>query len=271
MSILPPLSLRASRVNIRSIHPPSIIKQLPSRINERISSLVMRCKGIRKSNPGIQRDLTKKWFHATASLHRQDQYKHRKEQEQIKTSQHSVVQPPLQSICTKRCGPRIPDHEAERDEFPKGHVLRKILNRNTIKVSYSCMGNMKSTINRHMPRFSKLKHQLKERVAIAEKNSRCPLNTACLTESLVYKATVLAENHEPQTYIGMTEHNFKTRFRSHKMSFENLNYRSSTTLSKYICNFNCREENPFKQKIRAVGQIRHRNKFYAANYKPPRV
>ena len=85
-----------------------------------------------------------------------------------------------------------------------------------------------------MPRFSKLKHQLKQRVAIAEKNSTCPLNGACLTESLVYKATVLAENHEPQTYVGMTEHNFKTQFPNHKMLFENPNYRSSTTLSKYV-------------------------------------
>ena len=45
------------------------------------------------------------------------------------------------------------------------------------------------------------------------------------------------ENHEPQTYIGMTEHidnNFKTLFRNPKTSFENPNCRSSTTLSKYI-------------------------------------
>ena len=54
-----------------------------------------------------------------------------------------------------------------------------------------------------------------------------------LTESLVYKVTVLAESHVTQTYIGITEHDFKKQFHNHKMSFQNPNYRSSTTLSKY--------------------------------------
>ena len=31
----------------------------------------------------------------------------------------------------------------------KGHELRKILNRNTIKICYSCMNNTKQTINNH--------------------------------------------------------------------------------------------------------------------------
>ena len=110
----------------------------------------------------------------------------------------------------------------------------KILNRNTIKVSYSCIGNMKSLINRHNAKILQTKAPAEAKGCNCRKNSTCPLNRACLTESLVYKATVLAENHEPQTYIGMTEHNVKTRIRNHKMSFENSNYSSSMTLSKYI-------------------------------------
>ena len=119
----------------------------------------------------------------------------------------------------------------------------KILNRNTIKVSYSCMGNMKSLINRHNARILQAKAPTEAKGCNCRKNSTCPLNGACLTESLVYKATVLAENHEPQTYIGMTEHNVKTRFRNHKMSFENPNYCSSMTLSKYIWDLKDEETN----------------------------
>ena len=95
------------------------------------------------------------------------------------------------------------------------------------------MGNMKS-INRYNAKNLQAEAPTEAKGCNYRKNSTCPLNGACLTESLVYKATVLAENREPQTYIGMTEHNFKARFRNHKILFENPNYRSSTTLSKYI-------------------------------------
>ena len=33
--------------------------------------------------------------------------------------------------------------------FPKGHKLRKIFNRNTIKISYSCINNTKQIIDNH--------------------------------------------------------------------------------------------------------------------------
>jgi hypothetical protein len=35
------------------------------------------------------------------------------------------------------------------DEFPPGHPLHKIFNRNTVKISYSCMPNIKQTIDGH--------------------------------------------------------------------------------------------------------------------------
>ena len=191
--------------------------------------------------------------------------------------------------------------------FPKGHILHKVFNRITIKVSYSCMGNMKSLINRHNAKILQAEAPTEAKGCNCRKNSTCPLNGACLTESLVYKATVLAENHKPQTYIGMTEHNLKTRFRNHKMSFENPNYRSSTTLSKYIwdlkeeetnyeikwsivkrvrayksgdaqchlclqeklCILNAEKTTLLNKRSELLAKCRHRNKFYAANYKPP--
>ena len=38
--------------------------------------------------------------------------------------------------------------------FPKGHALHKLFNRNTVKVSYSCMNNMASIISGHNAKFS---------------------------------------------------------------------------------------------------------------------
>jgi hypothetical protein len=39
--------------------------------------------------------------------------------------------------------------------FPPAHILHKIINRNTIKVSYRCMPNMKEVIGRHNSKIAK--------------------------------------------------------------------------------------------------------------------
>ena len=56
-----------------------------------------------------------------------------------------------------------------------------------------------------------------------------------LKESAVYQANVWTENHNPpQTYVGLMENSFKTRYSNHKSSFSTANKRHNTELSKYI-------------------------------------
>ena len=43
-----------------------------------------------------------------------------------------------------------------KDLFPAGHKLRKIFNRNTIKLSYSCMTNVKQIIDGHSKAILKM-------------------------------------------------------------------------------------------------------------------
>ena len=50
----------------------------------------------------------------------------------------------------------------------------------------------------------------------------------------MYRATVTTNDQEQKYYIGMTESSFTSRFRNHKMSFNNEKYSSSTTLSTHI-------------------------------------
>ena len=65
--------------------------------------------------------------------------------------------------------------------------------------------------------------------------TECSLSGNCLKESVVYQATVSTEDHNPpQTYVGLTENSFKTRYSNHKSSFSNANKRHNTELSKYI-------------------------------------
>ena len=63
----------------------------------------------------------------------------------------------------------------------------------------------------------------------------CPLQGKCLTSSVIYQATVnRLDNHQKETYIGLTEHPFKTRYYSHIHSFKKDSQRDATTLSQHI-------------------------------------
>ena len=50
---------------------------------------------------------------------------------------------------------------------------------------------------------------------------------------MIYQATVSANNSE-ETYVGLTENDFKSRYRKHLSSIRHSRYRNSTELSKHI-------------------------------------
>ena len=99
--------------------------------------------------------------------------------------------------------------------FPKDKKLSKIFNRNTIKVSHSCLANVKQTISNKNPRLLQL-HRMKEssqhsKLCNCWHKSSCPLDGKCLTKCVVYKATVTKTTSSYQdTYIRQRENEFKT-------------------------------------------------------------
>jgi hypothetical protein len=64
--------------------------------------------------------------------------------------------------------------------------------------------------------------------------ARCPLEGKCLTKNVVYEAQVSTVNRT-KIYIGSTGNDFKSRYYSHKSSF-NHRGNNETELSKYIWN-----------------------------------
>ena len=111
-----------------------------------------------------------------------------------------------------------------------------MFNRNTVKVSYSCMPNVKSAISRHNNQMlSKTKITPETENCNCQKPSECPLNKKCLSSNIVYKAVVTSAGEgETKEYIGMTATTFKTRYRNHKKSFNYTRYEKDTALSKHI-------------------------------------
>ena len=67
-----------------------------------------------------------------------------------------------------------------------------------------------------------------------QKNT-CPLNGNGHQSSVIYQATVKRNNNNTsETYIGLTENPFKTRYRNHTASFRHTKHRNSTELSKHV-------------------------------------
>ena len=108
------------------------------------------------------------------------------------------------------------------------HLLQKIFNRHTLKLSYSCMPNVKSTMASHR------KSILSKATPAPTHQSRvgCPLEGQCLQTNVVYQATVASET-STESYVGLAI-NFKERYRNHNASFRHTKKRNETELSKHV-------------------------------------
>ena len=105
--------------------------------------------------------------------------------------------------------------------FPKDKRLSKIFNRNTIKVSYSYLPNVKQKISNNNYLLLQL-HRKKESIQDSkicncrQKKTIAHLTASASLKSIVYKATVTeTTSNNQETYIGITENKFKTRFNLH--------------------------------------------------------
>ena len=122
------------------------------------------------------------------------------------------------------------------------------MNRNTVKLNYKCMPNIKRKISQHNHRVMQPVIQQEVLPRCNCRNPPCPLNGACIsTKSVVYKATVKEihnninnnnlnnnNNNNVQTYTGLTKNTFKKRFNGHKSSFNLRKNEHKTTLSAHI-------------------------------------
>ena len=124
--------------------------------------------------------------------------------------------------------------------FPSESPLSKILNRNTIKISYSTLPNMEQIISNHNKRILRGK-EADETNCNCRLKATCPVDNKCIENSVVYKALVTPDptsnrkNIPTQAeYIGLSSNPFKTRFNNHQMTFRQEKYKQSTSLSNFV-------------------------------------
>ena len=125
-----------------------------------------------------------------------------------------------------------------KKHFPKEHKFYKLFNKNNIKISYSCMDNMKKILNSHNKKLLSDKPEsttLPINTCNCRNKTLCPLDGSCLTSGVIYKAEVINTNTGVQkNYIGLAETPFKTRYSNHLKSFKHKKYENETELSKHV-------------------------------------
>ena len=227
-------------IHTKSNHPPSVIKAVPEGINKRLSEISSNEDIFKRAIPEYQAALARSGYthkleykpHTTGTGNNKDKRK--------RSRNITWYNPPFDlSVKTNvgRAFLNIIDNS-----FPVDHMLRTIFNRSTIKLSYSCLPNIKNTIDSHN------KAQLKKSNTETKKNcncrnkANCPLKGECREHNIVYQATVTTRENDnnrtrkknTESYVGLTETEFKLRFANHKQSFTNPRLRNATELSKYI-------------------------------------
>ena len=104
-----------------------------------------------------------------------------------------------------------------KKHFPKEHKFHKIFNKNTLKLSYSCMPNIKTKINTHNRDILRNTPSKNAKQCNCQQKENCPMKGACLKEVLAYYATISCnnKNYKPKLYKGSCETSFKKRY-SHR-------------------------------------------------------
>ena len=214
-------------IHAKSNHPPSIIKHLPTAICSRLSSISCNNEEFVKAKPPYEEALQK-------SGHQSNMTYIEPQNKQKRQRKRNVIwfNPPFNANVTTNVAKSflalIDKH------FPRHHRYHKLFNRNNVKTSYSCMSNMAAIISSHNARVLAPVPVKASRSCNCRQPGKCPLSGNCLTECIVYKATVSVPHKPDKHYYGLTEGPFKTRFNGHTHSFRTESCRRETELSKYI-------------------------------------
>ena len=215
-------------VHSESNHPPSITKNIPVAVNKRLNELSSNKEAFDEASPVYQRALKKSGYNY------QLKYETANSQTRSKRPRRRNItwyNPPFSKNVATNVGRKF--RNIVNKCFQSGHPLKKIFNKNTLKISYSCMPNLERRIDAHNKSILRERPQQPEKMCNCRSKPDCPLKGECLTTNVIYQATVETSDTK-ETYIGLAGDRFKTRYNNHTCSFRDNSKSNSTELSKYI-------------------------------------
>ena len=173
-------------INRKLNHLPTIIKEITKALAKRISDFSSSEVGFNESIPIYSDALRKSAFRCNILLIPKIPNTKRNKK---KTHKRKIIwfNPPY-CLSVKAHVGRIFLKLIQKN-FPKGNSLNNIFNKNTIKVSCSCMGNISSIIlSNHKNILNPVLNT--EYGCNCRSKESCPLQNKCLTPKIVYRADV---------------------------------------------------------------------------------
>ena len=221
-------------VNKSSSHPSSVIKRIPEIVSNRLSTLSSSKRDF-DNNCQPYKDALK-----TAGYSNNIEYEKKQENGRSKHRRKRKAlwwNPPF-SLAVQTNLTKLFFKIIERGIPKNNHLLSKLFNKNSLKISYSCTENIGTVIARHnakiMKEFNSVDNAMMRECNCQARNP-CPLDGHCLVQSVVYRADVTTEHQdEHKFYLGLVSGKFKQRYANHLKSFRHERYKNETTLSTYI-------------------------------------
>ena len=223
-----------------SNHPPSIIKNLPQNINNRLSKISANEEVFTTKIAPYQSALDASGY--THKLTFDPNARNKPTSKRNRNRKVTWFNPPWSHNVKTNIGKKF--LAIIKETFPTNHPLHKYCNRNTIKLSYRCMNNMKREVSRHNTKIlngdkgAAAQQQFKCTCTPHRKPDTCRVlpGIGCQVDNLVYRATVTRnDTSHRETYTGSTYNPIKTRVNQHNGDINTQNEeRSGTTLSVYV-------------------------------------
>ena len=220
-------------INAKSNHPAHIKKSIPSMITKRLCSLSKTKEEFDKCKPDYENALMRSGFKEPLKFEGTCNNERKKKRQRRRKC--LFYNPPYCQSVRNNIGTAF--LRLVNKHFTKTHPYRQIFNRCTLKISYSCMANIKSIIQSHNKKILTETRQSTENEKKCncqkQRKDMCPLAGECIIENVIYEAEVKSDT-TIKRYVGSTGGGFKKRWYKHKSDFNNKKNKLATELSKHI-------------------------------------
>ena len=221
---------RPTYIHKDSNHPPHVTKQLPKTINKRLNEISCDKESFDNFKTDYEKALSESNLRSKLTY---DPPRPENESNTRKRRRNIIwFTPPYNASLKTTIGKEF--LQLLDKHFPVNSPLHKILNRNTVKLSYSCTPNMQTIMQTHNRKLLTPNRPEESTICNCRDKTSCPTPGECCRARVVYKATVNHKNGSSAEYIGSTEPPFKLRYGNHKQSFRLEARQSQTTLSRYV-------------------------------------
>ena len=231
-------------VHSKSNHPKNILKNMSKNTEHRLSKLCSS-KELFDKHKDFYSDILRNSDHR--SVLQYDENPKRRKDGRSRPRKVVWYNPPFCLSVKTKIGKQFfdilekhfpePETDPETGLKPPRTGLNLILNKNTVKLSFSTMNNIAAIFKQHNKKANAKPSTDSEKTCSCPKTKICPVKKKCLTENVVYEASVTEKSgpfaNQTSTYTGLASTTFKNRFYSHTSAIKNKKV-NQTALSAFI-------------------------------------